>query len=431
MPATADVSRRLDSSRPLIGRGSLALLLFAGLLLVSGCTTTSRPAGHGFEPPFPSPLEGPGVPGAPEAVRSAVADGWNALRTAGPDAALTASRRAGKHPLAVLLAYQAAYAGGASNLTGPLETLCNDHPDWASAWLTLSFAAEREGQTGTALHAAETAARSWPDPRWTDRASRLRSAWDRPLTGLDHQALEQDDPTTALAALDELAASGVENDELNFLRARALARLGRDREAREILRRLPETPESLALAASLAEREGDWSEALHLYSELPESWPGRARDLRRVKLLWRLDNMPPDVRTAFDVPHLDRARLATILVALVPEIETANLHPVPVMTDVVGIPEQREVIAVVRAGLMKPVGSEKAFHPEWPVSPDLAAEVIARLASFLHRPLPASCGQTPTPDCLGLKDPVSGEMARAAIWSILFPEEESSDHPDR
>ncbi len=395
-------------------------------LLAAACTSTG-PVARGVEPPFPSPLEGPGVPEAPPAVRQAVAEGWNALRTSGTDAALAASRRAGRHPLAVLLAHQAAYMDGATGLTGPLEALTGDHPGWASAWITLSFAAEREGDTELAARAAERAATLWDDPRWTARAARLRDAWAAPLVEQARMALENGDPESALAALGRLEEAGIRDEAIMELEVRALIAAGRDTEAKALLRQLPRTPERTALAASLAEKDGNWVEALRLYSALPETWPGRNRNLARVKLRWRLGNLPPSVREAFESPELDRARMATILVALVPEIEAANDRAVPVMTDVVGIPEQREVLAVVRAGIMEPLGWDSNFHPERVVSPESAAEIIGRLASFLGRPLPPPCGSTATPDCLGFEAPVSGAMVRKAIWAILFPEEAHGD----
>jgi len=356
-----------------------------------------------------------------------VAEGWNALRTSGTDAALAASRRAGRHPLAVLLAHQAAYMDGATGLTGPLEALTGEHPGWASAWITLSFAAEREGDTELAARAAERAATLWNDPRWTARAARLRDLWATPLLDQAQIALEHGDADGALAILDRLEKAGIQSEETRMLRSRALIAAGRDTEARSLLRELARTPERTELAASLAERDEDWSEALQLYSALPEDWPGRDRNLARVKLRWRLENLPPSVRDAFASPALDRAQMATILVALVPEIEAMNGRPVPVMPDVIGIPEQREVVAVVRAGIMKPVGWGSSFHPEREVTPEIAATIIGRLATFLGRPLPPSCAGTATPGCLGIEAPVSGAMVRKAIWAILFPEEAHGD----
>ena len=430
MPARPESARRAA-----IGPGAIRLRRAAAAAAIAAamavaCTTTT-PVTTGVEPPFPSPLAGPGVPEAPPAVREAVAAGWNALKRSGTAAALDASRRAGRHPLAVLLAHQAAYLDGGTGLTGPLEALTGAHPEWASAWITLSFAAEREGRTELAVTAAERAAALWPEPRWTARAARLRDAWAGPILEAARTALAGGDAEGALARLDRLEAAGVRDETVLSLRARALAAAGRPAEARELLRKLPETPERTAMAAALAEAARDWPEALRLYSALPEDWPGRDTDLSRVKLLWRLDNLPPSFRKALEAPELDRARMATVLVALAPQIEAAGGGNVPIMTDVVGIPEQREVLAVVRAGIMQPAGWDSNFRPEREVTPASAAEILGRLAAFLGRPLPPACGETPSPECLGLTAPVSGPMVRKAIWAILFPEEENGDHGNR
>jgi len=433
MPAPSDVLRgRTGATAPgrPARRGAVAAAGLLLALLTWACATTA-PVRTTIEPPFPSPTDGPGVPEAPAVVRTAVAEGWTALRTTGPDAALTASRRAGRHPLASLLAAQAAFMGGSTTLTPALEELTGRYPGWASAWITLSFAAEREGRPDLAYRAAARAAVLWPDRRWTDRAAALKDAWAAPLAERARKALDAGDAAGALQALDELGDAAGEDEGLLLVRARALAELGRDAEARKTLVALSGTPEATALAASLAEEASDWGEALRLYSALPADWPGRERNLARIKLRWRLENLPPSFHEALASPVLDRARLATILVALAPEIEGATGGPVPVMTDVVGIPEQREVLAVVRAGIMEPSGYGPAFHPERTVTAESAAEVLGRLAGFLARPLPPSCGGTPTAECLGLADPVSGEMVRRAIWAILFPEEEHGDNGHR
>ncbi len=392
------------------------------LLLAAGCASAPPPVTtRSFE--FPAPFQGPGVPEAPPGVTQAVRDGWRALLAGDVDGALAASRRAGAHPLASLLAYDVALAEGAAGLVAPIRQIAEANPRWAAAWITLSFAAEREQDPALAVRAARTGVELWPEPRWKERLATL----ERRLVGTPlaeaREALAAKDAARALELARTVLAQEPSNAEAALIAARALAGLHRRAEARKLLAPLVELPEAAELAARLAEEDGDWAAALSLYQALPRSWPGRARTLARVKLMWRLQNLPAFVTEALESPRVTRAQMAAILVALAPQVEALAAGPAPLMSDIVGLPEQREILAVVRAGIMRPSGTPPSFRPAAPLAAEEAAAILGRLAQRLDAPLPPSCAGTASAGCLRLEEPVTGGAVKRAIWGILYPED--------
>lgn len=405
------------------GRKAAASVV-AGVLLVglAACASApSRPAVRTYG--FPAPFEGPGCPEASPVAAAAIQEGWQALREGRQDAALDAARKAGNTPQSHLLAYQVALVAGAAGLVEPIRDLAQSHPQWAAAWIAFSVAAENEGLTAEALKAAARGASLWPQSRWTERLAELqRRALEQPLEQA-RQALEAGEPDEALLQAKSVLPLDPSNIPAQLLQVRALMALGRSDEARQAVAALTGTPEGAALAAELAEARGDWTEALNLYQQLPPSWPGRERGLARIKLMWRLENLPDFVCEALKSPALTRAQLAIIIVALAPEVEAEATTAAPLLPDIVGISGQREILAVVRAGILKPRTSS-SFAPETAVTPQAATDALARLASRLRRDLPAACGSTATPTCLKIEEPVTGESVKQAVWAILLREDE-------
>jgi tetratricopeptide (TPR) repeat protein len=400
-----------------------AATFVAGVLLIglTACASApSRPAVRTYG--FPAPFEGPGCPDAGPTAAAAIRDGWLALREGRQDAALEAARKAGNTAQSHLLAYQVALVAGAGGLIEPLRDLAQSHPEWASAWITFSVAAENEGRTDEALKAAARGASLWPEARWTGRLAELRrSALGLPLEQAQ-EALDAGSPDQALAQAQGVLSLDPSSVPAQLLEVRALMALGRSDEAWHKVGSLTGTPEGAALAAKLAEARGDWTEALNLYQQLPKSWPGRERGLARIKLMWRLENVPNFVRKALESPSLTRAQLAIIIVALAPEVEADATGPAPLLPDIVGIPGQREVLAVVRTQILKPRTSS-SFAPEDLVTPKGVADALARLASRLNRDLPPACASTATPACLNIVEPVTGESVKQAVWAILLGED--------
>ncbi len=405
------------------GRKAAATVV-AGVLLLGLAACASAPSHPAIRTyGFPAPFDGPGCPDVDPMAATAVHEGWQALREGRQDAALEAARKAGNTPQAHLLAYQVALVAGAAGLVEPIRDLAQSHSQWAAAWITFSVAAENEGQMTEALKAAAHAASLWPEARWTERLKGLRrSALELPLEQ-GQGALEAGNPEEALAQAQTVLSLDPASVPAQLLQVRALRALGRSDEAWRKVESLTGTPEGAALAAELAEARGDWTDALSLYQQLPASWPGRERGLARIKLMWRLENVPDFVREALKSPSLTRAQLAIIIVALAPEVEAEATTAAPLLPDIVGIPGQREILAVVRAGILRPRTSS-SFAPEALVTQEEATNALTRLATRLSRDLPTACGSTATPACLKIEEPVTGESVKEAVWAILLGEDE-------
>ncbi len=382
--------------------------------VLAGCAPVHRAPGPA-PPELPSPLAGPGVPPLGEAERAAVAEGWRAILEGRTEAALAASRRAGAAPPAVLLAHEAAYLDGATGLVAPLRELAGAHPRWAAAWVVLSFAAEREDDEATALRAAERAAALWPAARWRRRAAGLRRRLVDDRVEAGRRALAAGDPAAAVEPLRRAAALNPAPATVKLL-ARALAASGALDEAERTLSPLLADPEVLALAADVAARRGDWTAAMERYRRLPAGWPGRERGLAEAQLRWRLENLPGYVHEALASPHVTRAQLAVLVVAVVPEVESVQVRPAPLLPDVVGHPAQREILAVVRAGVLDADPVAGTFGPDRPADAATVRRAVERLAAALGRPAPAWCpGEA---GCLEVPDPPTGEAVADALLGV-------------
>jgi hypothetical protein len=72
-----------------------------------------------------------------------------------------------------LLTLQADIVAGTDNPVAELERLTDSHSGYAAAWLTLSVAAENEGDESIALASSIRGAELWPEERWLDRSMEL------------------------------------------------------------------------------------------------------------------------------------------------------------------------------------------------------------------------------------------------------------------
>lgn len=119
--------------------------------------------------------------------------------------------------------------------------------------------------------------------------------------------------------------------------------------------------------------------------------------------------LPPYVHEAMAAPVVDRADLAVILVSLAPQVETIDGGPVPVMSDIVGLDGQREIVTAVRIGLMSSDPIEHRFHPDRPATISETRSAIEALGNALTTEAPIWCDDDESPPaCEALADPIDG-----------------------
>jgi tetratricopeptide (TPR) repeat protein len=427
-----------------------------GLVLSVGCAsapTTAPPQALGF----PSPNSGPGRPDLTRVEKDHIEDGWSALRNGDWATARASATQVGANAAAELLTLQATMVSKNDAIPG-LERLTDDHPGYAAAWLTLSLAAEKANDESVALAAAARGAELWPERRWDEREQMLRQMW---VGGRIDSALalyEADDPEAALEALVPALALEPENQDAVLLKARAfialdrldraeavLAGLPREPEvvrlagniaeargdlsaAMRIYSSLPEDPESVLLAVGIAEGQGDWDTAMSLYQSLPDERPEKGPGLRRAKLRWRISVMPGYVQEAFDSLELNRAQLAVVIVTLVPRVETWPGGQVPLLSDVMTLPAQDEILTAARLGLIASDEFLHRFHPERPVTAAEVRYAVDGLAQLLELDSPMWCtDESGDEPCAAVVEPVSGEAAASIVIEVVAREGDVND----
>jgi thioredoxin-like negative regulator of GroEL len=416
-------------------------------LFLGGCAS-APPVVTTDQLDFPSPLAGPGRPEVEDGVAREIGDGWEALARGDLDAAASAAQQTRSNPAGRLLALQTSVMTDKAGTVSELENFVSSHPDYAAAWLTLAAAAESAGQRHTAFEAARHGSELWPIERWGKRSRRLQSLWvDEPIAEAT-RLIENDQAEAALEKLDSVLTVDPGNRDAILVRAEvliatgeldraeaALSALTRDDDvallagriaeergdtaaAMRIYSTLPGNIEATTSGIAIAEQEGDWLTAMNLYDALPDDEPGKAEGLRRAKLRWRLSVMPSYVQKAVHSEALDREELAVVLVSLAPRVETLAAGEVPLLSDIMQLPTQREILTAVRLGLVETDRFERLFRPHLPVSADEAQAAVTRLAALLSVDDPRWC-EGSDPPCSELSEPVSGETLATVVIDMM------------
>ena len=401
---------------------------------------------------FPSPDEGPGGPSLDKGQRRKIERGWDALIRG--DAAAARASASGVGTAGQLLALQASVVDGDQDPVPGLRGLTETAPDYAAAWLTLSVAAESADNESLALGAAKRGTELWSDKRWRDRSDRLHQLWVGDRVNSAQRLLETGEPEQALDALDPALALEPGNRDAVLLKARllialdepdraeaALAILPRDNDvirmsgtiaeargdlsaAMRIYSSLPDDPEATILAAAIAESTGDWLNAMNLYSSLPDEQPEKGHGLRKAQLRWRVSVMPEYVQEALASPELDREDLAVVLVTLAPQVETLDGGQVPLLSDIMRLPSQSEILTAVRFGLLDSDQLEHRFMPYRPVTADETRAAVDRLTELLDLDAPRWCPASDDKPCALLEPPISGESVAGIVIDLVARDSE-------
>ena len=431
--------------------GFVAAVALGVIASMSGCATapSGTPAAR---LDFPSPDTGPGRPVIDRGVQRDIDAGWNELLRGDAAAARKSAARAGTGPAAELLGLQATIVDGDGDPIPGLRRLTDTQPDYAAVWITLSVAAEKANNEAVALAAADRGADLWPDERWENRAEQLHQRWVDDRVSSSRHLYETEQPTDALETLTPALALEPNNQPAVLLQARifialgepdraeaALASLPRDNDvvrlsgniaesrgdlnaALRIYASLPDDPEATMLAIGIAETQGEWSTAMNLWSALPEDMPERAPGLSRAKLQWRLSVMPDYVHEAVRSTDLDRAGLAVILVSLAPKLETLTGGQVPLLSDIMDLPSQREILTAVRLGLIDSDQLDHRFNPDRTVSAGKVRTAIDRLSGLLALDRPLWCTNGDNSPCTSLDPPISGARVAGIVIDLMARE---------
>ncbi len=442
--------RRLPARRGWVEAAAASTAAIIVVLGLGGCATAPADVAT-VELEFPSPDSGPGRPVLDKGAQRHIDDGWQALRRSDPAAAKTSAAQAGQSTASQLLELQAGIVGGQQPLAD-LEVLTDTAPEYAAAWLTLSVAAEGADDEALALQAAERGASLWDDKRWVERAQSLRRRWVDDRIEAADTLFGQGDPQASLTALEPALALDPGNREAVLLQARSLiatdrldtaeavlAGLPRDRDvvllsgsiaesrgdadaAIRIYSSLPADPEATLLAITLAEAEENWQTAMELFSSLPDDHPEKASGLRAAKLRWRISVMPDYVREALSAGDMNRSDLAVIIVTLAPRVETLPSKQVPLLSDIVDMPSQREIITAARLGLIDIDRLEHRFQPLRRVTAAEVRSAITVLGNLLQIPAPPWCEENTTAPCVGFTPPIAGDQVADVIIGMVSEE---------
>jgi tetratricopeptide (TPR) repeat protein len=434
-----------------------AIFAAAAISLVISAGCASAPA---TTPPtrldFPAPDTGPGRPDLSNADRDHIDKGWKALLNGDPASARAIASQAGANPAAELLTLQAAVAARSGDPVSGLERLTTAESEYAAAWLTLSVAAENTGVEGVALEAAARGVALWPDRRWLERERRLHQRFVGDRIDSARELYETEYPEAALEALQPALELDPENRDAVLVKARALIALDqpdraevalsilpRDPEvvrlsgsiaeargdlsaAMRIYSSLPDDPDAMLLAIAIAESQDDWLTAMNLYTSLPDERPEKGLGLRRAKHRWRLSVMPEYVQEALDSLELERAQLAVVLVTLAPKVETSAGGQVPLLSDVMTLPSQNEILTATRLGLIDSDQFLHRFHPERAVTAGEVRSAVDNLARLLEVARPRWCADEPDDQrCAVITEPISGEAVATIVIEMVTQEGEA------
>ena len=440
-----------DSVRHVIGATIFAAAVIS-LVISAGCASAPAKA-----PParldFPAPDTGPGRPDLSRADQDHIDKGWNALLAGDPAMARSSAAQTGPNPAAELLTLQADIVAGSDSSMPGLERLTTAQSEYAAAWLTLSVAAESADDEAVALEAASRGAELWPDKRWIGREQRLRQRWVDDRIESARELYETEYSVAALEVLEPALTLDPDNRDAVLLKARALIALdqpdraeaalsglprdpevvrvsGNIAEARgdlsaamRIYTSLPEDPEAVLLGVGIAESQGDWLSAMNLYRLLPEDRPEKGPGLRRAKLRWRVSVMPEYVQEAISSPMLDRAQLAVVVVTLAPRVETMPGGQVPLLSDVMTLPSQEEILTVARLGLIEGDQFLHRFHPQRPVTPAEVRSAVDNLGRLLELESPHWCADNVDDQpCAEIVEPISGESVAGIVIEMVTRE---------
>jgi len=98
---------------------------------------------------------------------------------------------------------------------------------------------------------------------------------------------------------------------------------------------------------------------------------------------------------------------------------------VPLLSDVMTLPSQNEILTATRLGLIKNDQFLNRFHPERPVTAVEVRTAVDNLAHLLELEKPRWCtDEAETQPCAAIAEPISGESVAAIVIEVVTQEGE-------
>jgi hypothetical protein len=132
--------------------------------------------------------------------------------------------------------------------------------------------------------------------------------------------------------------------------------------------------------------------------------------------------MPSYVRDSLSTDDMNRSDLAVALVTLAPVVETLPGGQVPLLSDIVDMPSQQEIITAARLGLIDFDRLEHRFHPLQPVTEEEVRTSISRLCGLLGVPTPPWCNDDAAEPCVSFTLPIAGGPVADVIIGLAAEE---------
>lgn len=384
-------------------------------------TSLALPLEAGTGTDFPSPVSGPGVETIKKSQKKKIQRGWEEVIAGDLVDGRKRVARLGRLAPARLLEYQIRITEGRDEITDELAAFCEEQPNYAAAWVTLSIAAERAGSEVVALQAARRAGELWTTSPWSDRAADLERRWICDRIEEAERLFDSGDLDAALTELNAVDALDPLNRESVFLAAKIAFADDQIDRAVELLGELPDDPDARFLEGQIAESRQNWQSAMDSYSSLPEDYPERGSALQRAQIRWRLTLLPKYARQSMESDQITRGDLAVVLVSIRPRLETLQGGQVPVMSDIVDYPGQREIITVVRLGIMNADRRGHLFYPNGVAALETIRGAIQRTRSLLGLPAPVWCGESDVVGsaCISIPSPTNGGSIVEAVFDVV------------
>jgi tetratricopeptide (TPR) repeat protein len=309
------------------------------------------------------------------------------------------------------------------NAAAAVKELTSQFPSYASAWGVLALAWHREGDVRQAVAAARKAAELGLPGEWSDTAARWEKTFTDKRLAEGGAMLQRGDAAGALGVASEVLELTPSATGARILATRAHLAMGDAKAAAMLVPALPDSEEGIELKGQVAERLGQWDLAVDLYGRLPSSNPRRCELLRTAREQWRLVNAPPYLTKAFGARILTRKSLAAILVWKAPELASQATGPASVFEDIVNLNERRDIITVVRSGVMAGDPVTRRFGAEHAVTPRELQAVLGRLATALGRRPLTWCDEDDHRVCVTLPTVVDGATAAALTDDLVGGED--------
>jgi tetratricopeptide (TPR) repeat protein len=397
-----------------LGRYSSALVLVVVLTVLAACRTAAPPAPPTrVADPLPPPLS------ARPLTKSEVGAVYAALAAAERGDGVAARRALGRaptnHPAVALALLEVRFLLG-ERVGDEAERLAQSQGDYRQAYSFAAQALQVEGRFANALAAARRALQLGGG---TEEARRVRELEAVVLGG----ALEL--ARAALASGDGEGAVTVAREALDLVPGavsllevlvRGYLLTADVQAAARLVTALPDDGDGLELKGRVAAAGGQWDVAAELFARLPADHPGRCVLLQDARRRVRLRQAPPYVQRALGSTNLTRAELAALVVWEVPAVQEQARGAVTVFEDIVNLAERRDVVAVVRAGVMDGDPVTRRFSPHRRVRSRELMAVTERLVEVLGRPPLPWCGEDRRDACLE----IPGEVVTGAAASALL-----------